>query len=303
MVKKYSILFAFAAVLASCAHGNLDMAGMFSGSSPRSDSRFETSNAYNEHHGFPVVMVDDTYRVYVCTDTHVDTSIYNLGVWMRAYKSDSQCPFAIHLGDLVNADGHYPLFDSAMHIVPEGYVSGKDTLFVTVGNHDIYYGQWTQFVEYFRTASYLFETKSKTTGQLLDLYICLDSSDGTIGRKQMAWLKDVLTKAQDKKYRHIIVYTHTHVFKQDASQGHTSNYSIEETYELLGLMSQYGVELVMMGHDHSREVTSYGGCTYIIVDSMQDIQRDPYYMVLSIGEKIRYDFVNEGLRPNPRGEK
>lgn len=303
MIKKYSILFAFAAVLASCAHGNLDMAGMFSGSSPRSDSRFATSNAHNELHGFSTRLVDDDYRVYVGTDSHVDTSCYNLEQFVRAYKSDAACPFAIHLGDLVNADGHYPLFDSAIHIVPEGYVRGKDTLFVTVGNHDIYYAQWNAFIAYYHTATYYFETKSKTTGQLLDLYICLDSSDGTIGRKQMAWLKDVLAKAQDKKYRHIIVYTHTHVFKQDASQGHTSNYSIEETYELLGLMSQYGVELVMMGHDHSREVTMYGGCTYIIVDSMQDIQREPYYMVLSIDEKIRYDFVNEGLRPNPNGEK
>lgn len=302
-MKTNRLILCLAVALTSCAHGNLDMAGMFSGSSPRSNERFATSNAYNEHHGYPVVMVDDDYRVYVCTDSHVDTSIYNLGVWTRAYKSDPQCPFAIHLGDLINADKHYPLFDSAIHLVPDGYVEGKDTLFICPGNHDLYYGQWTQFVEYYRTGSYMFETVSRTSGDTLDLYICLDSADGTIGRKQMAWLKDVLAKSKSKHYRHRIVYTHTHVFKQDASQGHTSNYSIEETYELLDLMTRYGVEIVMMGHDHCREVTSYGGCTYIIVDSVQDAQRDPYYMILSVGERLTYEFVNKDLRPNPKGIK
>lgn len=302
-MRKYFILFAFIALAASCSHGNLDMVGMFNGQSPDSDDRFKTSQAFNDHHGFSTILVDDDYRVYVCTDTHVDTSCYNLAQFNRAYKRDAACPFAIHLGDLVNADGHYPLFDSAIHIVPEGYVRGKDTLFITPGNHDLYYGQWIQYVEYYKTGTYYFETRSKTTAEVLDLFICLDSANGTLGRRQLAWLKDLLAKAKDKKYRHLIVYTHTHVFKQDATQGHTSNYAMEETYELIGLMSKYGVELVMMGHDHSREVTTYGGCLYIIVDSMQDAQREPYYMVLSVGKRIGYEFVSDDLRPNPNGLK
>lgn len=303
MLKRYSILFAFAAVLAACSHGNYDWAGMLKGQSPETDERFVVSDAYNREHGFARIPVDEDYRVYVCTDSHVDTSCYNLTQFVRAYKSDAACPFALHLGDLINAEGHYGFFDSAIHIVPEGYVRGKDTLFLTPGNHDLYFGQWKQFVHYYHTGTYYFETVSKQTNKVLDLFICLDSGSGTLQRKELAWLKEVLAMSKTKNYRHIIVYTHTHIFKQDASQGHTSNYAIEETYELVDLMSRYGVELVMMGHDHSREVSSYGGCTYIIVDAVQDVQRDPYYMILSIGKNVHYDFVNEGLRPNPHGEK
>lgn len=275
---------------------NLDLAGMFSGSSPRVDTRFEQSMGWNDSVGYAHIRVlSEDYPVYVCTDSHVDSSAHNLGKFLSAFHNDLESPFAIHLGDLINAQGNYPRFDSAWTASYNSPLMDflkiqRDTLFVTAGNHDLYFGQWSEFRRYYKTSTYWFDTQS-VTGKLLDLFICLDSGEGTLGVKQLAWLEQVLQQAQGKGYRHVVVFTHTHLFNQDASQGVTSNYAMEETYRITGLLSKYGVDMYWSGHDHYREVTQYGGVTYIVVDAILDRSDRPAYMVADMGEKIAYRFV------------
>ena len=120
---------------------------------------------------------------------------------------------------------------------------------------------------------------------------CYDSADGTLGTKQLAWLKETLEWADTQKFRHIIGCTHTHLFKRDGSQGHTSNYTIEETYALINLYASHGVDMIWSGHDHTREITQISGMTCIVVDSMKDEDKRPYYMLVTMGENIAYEFV------------
>ena len=82
------------------------------------------------------------------------------------------------------------------------------------------------------------------------------------------------------------------MFKQDDSQGHTSNYSMEETYDITSLLTRYGVEMYWSGHDHSREITKYGGVTYIVVDSLEDPDPNPFYMIVNMSNYISYDFIS-----------
>ena len=108
----------------------------------------------------------------------------------------------------------------------------------------------------------------------------------------MKWLKELLAQKKSAGYRHMIVFTHTHLFKQDNSQGHTSNLSLEETYELTSVLTEAGVKFYICGHDHSREVTDYGKVHYITVDSSTDAEPDPYYMVMDMGEQVNYQFIS-----------
>ena len=85
--------------------------------------------------------------------------------------------------------------------------------------------------------------------------------------------------------------THTNFFKRDGSQGHSSNFPIEETYALLNLLTEHGVDMQWTGHDHFREITRVKDMTSIIVDSMEDDDTEPYYMQVTMGEKIDYEFV------------
>lgn len=270
----------------SCSQ-NLDMAGMFNGQSPRSDERFETSMAYNEEHGYEVIAVPkEEYRVWFGTDMHVDTTTYNVKAWITQMRNDSAAAVGIILGDMINAQDHFPRFMEALDFDAQSQ-KYRVPLFATAGNHDLYFGQWTEYVKYWHTSTYWFEVQTPVAK---DLYICLDSSDGTIGVKQMQWLRNLLAQKDKENYRHTLVFTHTHMFKKDCSQGHTSNFPMEETYELTDLLSRYKVDWYVSGHDHGREVSEFKGVQYIIVNTMQDPDPEPYFMVATMGERMNYEY-------------
>lgn len=292
-MKKIYLTLPFVALLALTAcdpdTSNYDIIGMVAGSSPRIDLRFQESKQYNDEH--PVVTINalnEDYRVYVGTDTHVDSTRRNWETFISDYHADPKCPVAIHLGDFINAQNHYDFMASALTDVPRNPAKA-DTLMPVIGNHDIYFNQWNLYKKFFKTSTYYFIVRTPAGKQ--DLYIVLDSSEGTMGGKQLAWLREVLEWADNQPFRHRIVCTHTSFFKRDSSQGHTSNYSVEEGYAILNLLEKHHVNMVWTGHDHSREITQIKDMTCIIVDTMQDIEKTPYYMVVDMGDDIRFQFV------------
>ena len=313
-------------LLPSC-NPNYDLAGFLNGTSPKVSTRFEQSIAYNDSVGVPAVVVPSAdYRVYVCTDSHIDSIPTNLTTFVQAAAADTLCPLLLHLGDLVNAQGHIPYAISLLQDPPlpllqregeslapivEGNLSplplcrgsrrgSHPYLAIALGNHDIYFNQWDEWRSYFGTSVYWFYTMLPDS-TILDRFICLDSAEGTLGTAQLQWLRELLTEngsqpstlnAQpSSSFRHTIVFTHTHLFKRDNSQGHTSNYAIEEIYELTSLLEQGGIDMYWCGHDHSREITDYAGFTSIVVDAIEDHYPPAFYMVATLSDQINYRFI------------
>jgi predicted phosphodiesterase len=268
------------------------MVGMFAGSSPTIDKRFEQSMEYNQQTGFATIQaLTDDYRVYVCTDTHIHKTRTRWEYFIDAYRADILCPVALHLGDIIDATTDLAYVEEALSPHPLSAIlpTKSDTLMAVCGNHDIYFKQWEQYIATFKTSSYYFVVQTQSGAQ--DLFIVYDSADGTVGSKQLQWLRETLQWADTQGFRHIIACTHTHFFKRDSSQGHTSNYTLEETYALLNLFTKHGVKMVWSGHDHSREITQVKDMTCIIVNSMEDDDKHPYYMLVTMGDKIDYAFV------------
>lgn len=268
-MRKASLISALSAALlalSSCG-GELDMLGLFWTRSDTPDARFEQSAAYNAKRGpIEISVPDEDYRVYAFTDFHTESTTRGLDAFVDAYLADTDAaPFCICLGDVIDCTGNYDNFTTRIAPITD---RGENSLFITPGNHDIYFGQWEDYAERFHTSSYSF-TVSVPSGAR-DFFLCLDSASGTLGRKQLDWARETLSAASRAGYRHITVFTHTHFFKKDDSQGHTSNYQLEETYELVSLFSETGVELVLTGHDHSREYTRFGGVDYYILDALDD---------------------------------
>ena len=283
-------LLAIGFIFAACGpDARLDMVGMFAGTSPTIDERYEQSKAYNQQAGFATLQAPaDDYRVYVCTDTHIHKTRTRWQHFIDTYRTDLMCPVAVHLGDVIDATTDFAFVEEAL--APQTANTLKsDTLMAACGNHDIYFKQWKNYIAAFKTSTYYFVVQTPSGKQ--DLYIVYDSADGTVGKKQLDWLKQTLAWADTQDFRHIVACTHTHFFKRDGSQGHTSNYTIEETYALLNLFTKHGVDMVWSGHDHSREITQVKGMTCIVVDSMKDENKEPYYMLVTMGDKIDYEFV------------
>ncbi len=290
-INSYLLCIGAALLMTACGpEARLDMVGMFNGTSPKIDERFAQSQAYNTEHGFHTLQAPaEDYHVYVCTDTHITQTQVRWTHFINSYREDMLCPVAVHLGDIIDAQNYFDEMHDAFIAVPANPAK-KDTLMAIAGNHDIYFKQWEQYINIFKTCCYYFIVKTPSGKQ--DLFICFDSADGTVGKLQLDWLKETLQWADTQEFRHIIGCTHTHLFKRDGSQGHCSNYTIEETFTLLNLFIKHGVEMVWTGHDHLREITEVKGLTSIIVDSMKENDKDPYYMLVEMGEKIKYDFVS-----------
>lgn len=270
---------------------DLDITGMFAGSAPDANQRFDDSKAYNDQHGMPVVLANgESYRVYVATDTHVDFTRKNWETFIRDYHDDINCPLALHLGDLINAQHHWDYMKRPLDSIPANPLK-KDTLLAVVGNHDLYFNQWGEYLSRWKTSTYYAIVRTPAGKQ--DLYIFIDTAEGVLGSKQWAWLEQTLKWADGQAFRHIVVNTHTHLFKRDSSQGHTSNLPLEETYALLHMLQEHNVDMYWCGHDHSREISQLRNMTAIVIDALSDHEPHPSYMVAEMGEEaINYKFVN-----------
>ena len=288
-----SLFLVLGSIFTACGpDARLDMAGMFAGSSPTIDKRFEQSMEYNQQAGYATIQApSENYHVYVCTDTHIHHTRKRWEYFINAYRGDELCPLAVHLGDIIDATTDFGYIEEALapQALSAEVATKQDTLMAVCGNHDIYFKQWEQFVRTFKTSSYYFVVE--TPAGKKDFFMVFDSADGTVGRKQLDWMRETLAWAEQQAFRHIVACTHTNFFKRDNSQGHSSNFTQEETYALLNILTEHGVDMLWTGHDHCREITQVKSMTSIVVDSMKDEDKEPYYMLVSMGEKVDYEFV------------
>ena len=285
-MKKAIFSIALMFLFASCADEDttLDMAGMFSPNGKVVNERFVQSIAYNNALGeIHLDMGADDYIVYACSDSHITRKTHkHLDYFIDQYNAASAPKIALHLGDIIDAQNNFPCADSVLNLA-------NDYLFVLPGNHDMYFKQWSIYQSYFHTGTYWFDTNNGT--KKLDLFICLDSADGTLGTKQTKWLKDLLAKKSKEGYRRIIVCTHTHFWKLDDSQGHTSNFGLEETYELAALFSQYGIDFVWSGHQHARQSVIFKGVNYLVLDASKDGEPGLSYLTVEMGESAIFHYI------------
>ena len=264
------------------------MAGMFSPNGETVETRFAQSQEYNAKVGVKRVdMKADDYVIYVCTDSHITTKTHkNLDFFIAQYQAETGPKMALHLGDVIDAQDNFPCADSILHFAGQKL---QDTIFVTPGNHDIYFKQWPIYRNYFKSSAYWFYTCNGS--KKLDLFICLDSAEGALGPSQTKWLENLLAEKSKEGYRHIIVFTHTHLWKLDGSQGHTSNMALEESYELTDLLSKYGVEYVWSGHQHARQSVIFKGVQYLVLDATKDEESGQHYMTVNMGQHIIYHYL------------
>lgn len=270
MVRRISY---FVMVLVFVACERMDITGFFVSPGDNVDRRFSQSLEYTGDSPYAVVEASEEYVFYVCTDAHLDRTWDNLDAFVCAFRNDEDASFGLFLGDAVERKGMMEAFASA---VEWNEVSQKYDypLFAVPGNHDMFFSQWDDFRHHFRASVYYVEVKA---GGDTDLFIALDSASGTLGGKQMKWLRQLLETSRGG-YRHCVVFTHTNMFYTDSSQGLSGNMPLEETLAMTELFDRYDVEVVFQGHAHCRQEILYRGCRYITVGAVEDASRSPEYL-------------------------
>ena len=123
-----------------------------------------------------------------------------------------------------------------------------------------------------------------------DLFVFLDSGNATLGARQTAWLKELLAKHEE--YRHIVLATHTNLFRTSYNYSTTPAATMpeEECYALMRLMEENDVDLFVMAHFHYREEHQIGPVRYVMTDNLNEQNEQPSYLVVSCGNDINYKF-------------
>lgn len=185
----------------SCV-GDADLTG-FIRSTDRNEERLKLSLHSNSNNGFRrIVSLSDEYCILVASDAHLGEA-KNLTHFLQ--QGEQQGIEALVLvGDIVSGK-------EKDYLLLTDVISSHSTkpLFLLTGNHELYFDGWKHFFRLFGSSVYYFSVASNNSE---DLFICLDSGSGSIGKSQLQWLNNLLSDKRDK-YRNCIIFTHNNFFR------------------------------------------------------------------------------------------
>lgn len=250
-------------------------------STDRVNDRFEQSEEWNKNHPFINLVVNtNNYQILVAADSHIG-GVKNFNLLLDEAKKPANTAFVL-VGDIVTGKKEdYLVFKNQL---PD---FAKTPYFLLTGNHDLYFDGWKLFYDYFGSSTYYFTIQ---TPAAKDIFICLDTGGGTLGDKQLAWLKNILSTERDN-HRHCFVFTHVNFFRNRHTG--STNLLVPEINVLLDLFVQHRVNMVITGHDHIPFVHVFGNTTYITLAALADFDRNASYLKLGITEgKTGYEFIS-----------
>ena len=294
MRKQYLIIIA-AAVLFATGCNRLDIPGMVIN---RSDTEERVADwlDWNNQHGPVVIDMPRNYCFYSCSDSHYSEgdSIVPQGAndrlyrYITAMRNEPCAAFAIHAGDMVNESGEagFRMTEEAIRYNADEQAWNRPC-FLVIGNHDVYYDCAQYFKQYFHTSTY---TVTVNADGVNDLFIFLDSGNGTHGKRQLEWLEEQLSHRSE--YRHCFVVSHNWLFRTSYNYTTTpaANLPQDEQYAFMDLMSRSNVDMVIMGHFHAREQRQFGGVQYIMTDNLNEKSVTPSYLVVNVEDRVTYEY-------------
>jgi UDP-2,3-diacylglucosamine pyrophosphatase LpxH len=267
-----------ALVLSVTACGKIE--GPTSSSEPV-DKRFRESMEWNLKHPYTEINVEsDDYSILTIADVHVGGTT-NLDRFLNTALNEKPAAVIID-GDLNGGKvDDYDIF--------EKHFPKNDSLrsFYLAGNHDLWHNGWEEFYKRYGSSSYYFTVKTPSG---TDLFICLDTGGGTLGKLQTEWLTDILQTMRSSCSRCVVI-THINMFRPRKTE--STNLVEEELVFLMDLFARNNVDMVITGHDHEKDVETFGVTTYIVVDALEDGLSNAGYMNMRVKKgEIGYEFVN-----------
>lgn len=289
MKKLTYILFFAASLMLVSSCNRLDVLGMVVNRSDTEERVADWLDWDNQNPPFVINDVPDNYTFYSCSDSHINDDNSRLAQYITKERNDLHAVFSILAGDLANESGERPfiLTDSAMLFNPAKHLK-NDPCFPIIGNHDVYFNCAEYYKQHFHTSTYTVTVNTRSGYK--DLFIFLDSGNGTHGRRQLDWLEEQLSHRTD--YRYCFVISHNWLFRTTYNYTTTpaANLPEEEQYAFMDLMSHNAVDMVIMGHFHYRDTKTFGGVKYVMTDNLNDSKTEPSYLVVSCADKITYEY-------------
>ena len=191
-------------------------------------------------------------RIAVAGDTGTGAAP-QMEIAARIAQGDSRDDYAalVLLGDLIYPEGDPSLIDSVLLEPYAETLDGGTVLVPALGNHDIMQGRQDEILARLgRDGSWYAEHAGNA------LLVILDSNRPN-DPDQLAWLESELAASDD---RWIIAAMHHPPYSAGA---HGSSVDVRAAF--VPLFEQYGVDLVLAGHDHDYQRSKpINGVTYVV---------------------------------------
>lgn len=284
----YILILAASLMLASSCN-RLDVLGMVINRSDTEERVADWLDWDNQNPPFVINNVPDNYTFYSCSDSHINDDNSRLANYITIERNDPEAVFSIIAGDLANerGEGPYILTESAMEFDSTIHAE-NDPCFPIIGNHDVYFDCADFYKQHFHTSTYTVTVNTVSGNK--DLFIFLDSGNGTHGRRQLDWLEEQLSHRAD--YRYCFVISHNWLFRTTYNYTTTpaANLPEDEQYAFMDLMSNNAVDMVVMGHFHYRDTKTFGGVKYVMTDNLNESKEEASYLVVRCANKITYEY-------------
>jgi len=273
-ISKFFILFLFlffACLIISCDY--VDLAGLF-GSNDLDERLKEKDNfVYLTTERGDLSSVGGSYSFIVMTDTHVENGDITDLKKIAPVITPNNVKFIVNLGD-ISQNGK----EEDIKAVTEYTKTIGVPYYPVIGNHDIYFGNWSVWKQYIGSTRYRVDGKDFT------LFI-LDSANAFIGNAQVDWLERELENipAGNK----VFVFTHSDFFVQDSIKIQQT-YDLAERARIMSILHNKGNGYVFMGHSHERVEKEFGGIKYV---SIEDYKSTLVYCLVKVTSTgVSYEF-------------
>lgn len=254
-------------ILMCCAvYGcDVDLGGFFK--STDLDERLKERNNLSR---LSPLTLEDEYSFIVITDIHTeDGDAYGLEKIKTVIEGNPKIKFAVFCGDNTQ-NGAEQDIKKIIEIIG----SLPIPVYLVIGNHDIFFGNWAVWKNLIGSTSY------RVKGGSADLFI-LDSANGFLGKEQLDWLENELKSAHGR----VFVFSHHNIFLDSMINQQMAD--TRETARLISLVrGKRGI--MFTGHSHERVIKEVGGSLFINIEIFRKYRT---YCLISVKKTgVSYDF-------------
>jgi predicted phosphodiesterase len=260
-------------ILWACAvYGcNVDIGGLFT-STDLSERLKEKNNPESLRRLSPLALGEE-YSFIVMTDIHIeDGNAHGLENIKTVIENNPEIKFAVFCGDLTQ-NGKEQDLNKFLEIADSLGIPA----YPVIGNHDIYFGNFSVWKKLIGSTSY------RVDGEGATLFI-LDSANSFLGKDQLDWLENELKSAQGR----VFVFSHHNLFVDSP----VSIQQMSDTREIARLISLVRGKrgIMFTGHSHERLVKKVGDSLFI---SIEDFYSSKTYCLVSVTKTgVSYEFKN-----------
>jgi len=254
---------------------DVDLAGLFI--STDLDERLKEKDNFRYLTTEDISSVSGSYSFIVMTDTHVKNGNISDLKKIQSAITSTGAKFVVNLGDISQNGKEEDI--KAVTEYTKTLTPISTPYYPVIGNHDIYFGNWSVWKEYIGSTRY------KVKGGDFYLFI-LDSANAFIGKAQTDWLERELKNipAGNK----VFVFTHSDFFVQDKIKIQQT-YDLAERARIMSILTNDGkCKIVFMGHSHERVEKEFGGIKYV---SIEDYESTRVYCIVTVTPTgVSYEF-------------